>query len=345
MYTTSIFSLKRTVVVLLVTLMGGVILSSCNQDEGTQLPINTIKDNKHILNFKVNLGSNWGEKTAEKKSLSRGTPYDYIVDPFGIYGGYYNAADVNFQTMNYMWNTEGGESETGWQTAEAFTNPPMLKEMSFYAYYPYLHDEDTIRYIRFNNNDTLKVGPPFFDFVIPDSVPIQPDLMVATSQMKSDSLIKGDTIMLHFSHLLTAVRFTVDASVPKGILKEISIENVSKGGSFYYEDGTNDWRALNDTLVSYTLKKEYNVGGAKVSLDDEDAFLMMPQFLGQDAQVRIVYDNGQVFNLTSSLAEKHWEKGKIVTYNIKINSLSYMTLTATIEPWEVGDTFNWNSSY
>lgn len=72
---------------------------------------------------------------------------------------------------------------------------------------------------------------------------------------------------------------------------------------------------------------------------------MMPQFLDDEATVSLTFDNGEEINFTSSLAEKHWEAGKIVTYNIKINSLYSMSLTATIEPWEDGETFNWTTSY
>jgi hypothetical protein len=164
--------------------------------------------------------------------------------------------------------------------------------------------------------------------------------------MKSDSLISGNAIQLHFSHLLTAVRFTVDESVQKGFIREISIDSVSSGGSLYFEDETNDWRTVNDSLGSYKLTTDIRVGtGEKIVLADDYTFIMMPQFLGEKAQVTIKFDNGQLMTLTSSLAGKHWEKGKIVTYNIKINSLNNITLTSTIEPWEDGETFNWESSF
>ena len=73
--------------------------------------------------------------------------------------------------------------------------------------------------------------------------------MVANSKMKSDSLITGNAINLHFSHLLTAVRFTIDESVQKGFIREISIDSVSSGGSLYFEDDTNDW--IIESIVDY----------------------------------------------------------------------------------------------
>lgn len=342
MYISSFCSIIRAkVVVLLVTLMGSVILSSCSNDDGTLLPDNLLEANKRHISFIVNLKGKW-----ENNNVSRTAPSNSLVEQFGVYGGYYNASDELLQTMNYMWDTESGEYMDAWQTANAFSMPPLNKEMSFYAYYPYQFVDDTIQYIKFNGNDTLRVGMPFFDFKIPSNALNQVDLMVATSKMKSDSLITGNAINLHFSHLLTAVRFTIDESVQKGFIREISIDSVSSGGSLYFEDDTNDWRTVNDSLGSYKLTADIRVGsGEKVTLADDYTFMMMPQFLGGKAVVTIKYDNGQLLTLTSSLAGKHWEKGKIVKYNIKINSLNNVTLTSTVEPWEDGETFSWESSF
>ena len=330
------------VVVLVVSIMGNLLLSSCNQDGSMGVP-EKLEENKHPIPFNVNLKSNWDNS---KKTDSRGTPYNYMGTMFSVFGGYYSTGDVALQTMNYMWDVESGEYEDGWQTTVAFSDPPISKEMSFYAYCPYQPEDIEEKYIWVNNNDTLKVGPPFFRFTIPKEVANQVDLMIAETKMTSNQIISKTPIPLQFSHLLTAVRFTIDETVPKGFIREISIDSVSKGGTFYFEDGTNDWRSLNDTLQAYTLVRDISLDGkTKVNLSDEEVFMMMPQLLGDKAQVRIKYDNGQVFDLKTSLAGRLWEKGKIVTYNIKINSLNYLTLTSTIEPWGVGDTFNWNSSY
>ena len=72
---------------------------------------------------------------------------------------------------------------------------------------------------------------------------------------------------------------------------------------------------------------------------------MMPQSLGSNAYVGITFDNGRIYTFRKSLENVLWEPGKIVTYNIKITSLKDLTLTVTIKDWEVGDTFNWTSTF
>ena len=253
-----------------------------------------------------------------------------------------------------MYDTESGEYMDGWQTFTAFAMPPINKEMSFCSYYPYQSDEAPQPYITFNGGNRDYVGHPYFDFIIPDSVQLQPDLMVATSNMSSTDLATGSPIPLKFTHMLTAIKFVFDASIPRGYILKISINNVSKGGSFVYgrvKDGTvNDpdysWSSVSAETKNFTLNTRLRTGtGLPVSLADDQAFLMMPQHLDQDASVTIVYDNGSRFEFTTSLAEKVWEPGKIITYNVKINSLKTISLKATIEDWIVGDTYDWTSSY
>lgn len=343
MYITSIFSFIRAkLVVLLVTFLGGVILSSCTQDESSQMPI----EKEHTIKFKVNLKSNWENyNTRVKNNKSRGLAENDFSHAFGLFSGYYETENGSTQTMNYMYNEECGESMNSWQTVKNFFFPPVNMDMSFYAYYPYLDDDVLNPYIVFNGGNKLHQGIPYFDFVIPDDVSEQVDLMVATAEMKSDKIREEEPVNLHFCHLLTAVRFTIDKSVPVGYIRSISINHVADGGTYYY-NGTQNWYSVNSNYKNYTLTKDIKTGtGSNISLADEDVFIMMPQFLDDEATVSLTFDNGEEINFTSSLAEKHWEAGKIVTYNIKINSLYSMSLTATIEPWEDGETFNWTTSY
>lgn len=341
MYITSICSLKRTVVVLLVTLMGGVILSSCNQDEGTLLPINL--DTKRPVQFDVNLKSNWNNKEG-RSYLSRGVAADEFDASFGMFSGVYANDTVDKMTMNYMYNEECGEGADGWQTVSSYNMPSVGLEMSCYAYYPYQDPTETLQFLTFNENDTIHKGNPFFDFVIPANLADQVDLMVAKTPFTTDRLIAKEHIPLHFYHLLTAVRFTIDESVPEGYIRKISIEGVTSGGRYTF-DGSLDW-APNTVLATYELERNIRTGtGSKVELNDDEVFLMMPQFLNDKSVVKIVFDDEQALTLTSSLDGKEWQAGKIVTYNIKINSLHRLSLEATIEPWEDGDTFNWTSGY
>ena len=356
MYTSFFSFLKAKLVVLLVSLMGSVILSSCKSDDSTLVPEKI--ENKKPLKFKVNFLGSWQVENSAKSAFSRGIPTntlsDAIYDSFGVFASYYDAGEELSQTQNYMYDTESGEYMDGWQTFTAFAMPPINKEMSFCSYYPYQSDEAPQPYITFNGGNRDYVGHPYFDFIIPDSVQLQPDLMVATSNMSSTDLATGSPIPLKFTHMLTAIRFVFDESIPRGYIFRISINNVSKGGSFVYgriKDGTvNDpdysWSSVSAETKNFTLNTRLRTGtGLPVPLADDQAFLMMPQHLDQNASVTIVYDNGSRFEFTTSLAERTWEPGKIITYNVKINSLKTISLKATIEDWIVGDTYDWTSSY
>lgn len=356
MYTPLFSFLRAKIAVLLVSLMGSVILSSCKSDDSTLVPEKI--ENKKPLKFKVNFLGSWQVENSAKSTFSRGIPTntlsDAIYDSFGVFASYYDTGEEYTQTQNYMYDTESGEYMDGWQTFTAFAMPPINKEMSFCSYYPYQSDEAPQPYITFNGGNRDYVGHPYFDFIIPDSVQLQPDLMVATSNMSSTDLAGGSPIPLKFTHMLTAIRFVFDESIPRGYIFRISINNVSKGGSFVYgriKDGTvNDpdysWSSVSAETKNFTLNTRLRTGtGLPVSLADDQAFLMMPQHLDQDASVTIVYNNGSRFEFTTSLAEKVWEPGKIITYNVKINSLKTISLKATIEDWIVGDTYDWTSSY
>ena len=357
MYTPLFSFLRAKIAVLLVTLVGSVILSSCNHDDSALLSTKEETD-KRPLKFNVNFLGSWQVENSAKSAISRGTATntlsDAIYDSFGVFASYYDTGEEYTQTQNYMYDTESGEYMDGWQTFTPFAMPPINKEMSFCSYYPYQSDEAPQPYITFNGGNRDYVGHPYFDFIIPDSVQLQPDLMVATSNMSSTDLATGSPIPLKFTHMLTAIKFVFDASIPRGYILKISINNVSKGGSFVYgriKDGTvNDpdysWSSVSAETKNFTLNTRLRTGtGLPVPLADDQTFLMMPQHLDQDASVTIVYDNGSRFEFTTSLAERTWEPGKIITYNVKINSLKTISLKATIEDWIVGDTYNWTSSY
>lgn len=342
MYISS-FSTKivAKVVVSLVTIFGSFVLSSCNKDDGMGTP-DANKTPESVMKpiaFKVNLKSYWNNKAE-----SRGVPYNTLDESFGVFASYHEDYERDTIRMNYMYDTESGEVMDAWQTYTPFSMPPPMKGMRFFAYYPYQDEDAEIKYIRINDGNKNHQGAPFFDFSIPDSVLAQPDLMVADCEMTSDRLIAGDTIKFTFHHLLTAVRFTVDSSVPKGRIRNVTIGNVVSGGTYYYGD-TPVFMAY-DTLKTYSMDTDIRISATSVGTFSEDqAFLMMPQSLGSNAYISITFDNGRIYTFKKTMADVLWEPGKIVTYNIKITSLKDLTLTATIKDWEVGDTFNWTSSF
>ena len=187
-------------------------------------------------------------------------------------------------------------------------------------------------------------GSPTIDYTIPANVADQQDFMVGWTDEDAFGAA-FDVVHMKMYHMMTAVRFTIDESVPAGYIRKITISDVADGGHFVYDDELT-WNSVNSTLASYSLERDIRTGvGSKVELNDDEVFMMMPQFLNDKSKVTITYDNGQVFTLSSSLDGKEWERGKLVTYNIKISSLFKLSLETTIEPWVDGDTFNWTSGY
>lgn len=332
--------LVAKVVVLIVTILGSFVLSSCNTDDGMGKPdANSSESVMRPIVFKVNLKS-----YKNNKAESRGVPYNTLDESFGVFASYHQDFERDTIRMNYMYDTESGEVMDSWQTYTPFMMPPPLMGMRFFAYYPYQAEESEVEYISINDGNKNKKGAPFFDFTIPDSVQAQPDLMVADCEMTSDKLIAGDTIKFTFHHLLTAVRFTVDSSVPRGRIRNVTIGNVISGGTYYF--GDNPYFLPHETLKTYSMDTDIRITATSVGQFTEDqAFLMMPQSLGSNAYVGITFDNGRIYTFRKSLENVLWEPGKIVTYNIKITSLKDLTLTVTIKDWEVGDTFNWTSTF
>ena len=252
--------------------------------------------------------------------------------------------DAGTSLPNFFYNEEiVYQGSNKWQTTSSYLKPATGTKRRFFAYYPYVSPtEDVLHNLTISAADAA--GSPTIDYTIPAKLEDQQDLMVGWTDEDAFGAA-FDVVHMKMYHMMTAVRFTIDESVPAGYIRKITISDVADGGHFVYDDELT-WNSVNSTWASYSLERDIRTGvGSKVELNADEVFMMMPQYLNDKSAVTITYDNGQVFTLSSSLDGKEWERGKLVTYNIKISSLFKLSLETTIEPWVDGDTFNWTSGY
>ena len=316
-------------------LAGGIItLSSCSKEEKE----NNIHSVAQPMSFEFsNVDSRVGgasRATAESGEL---------ISSIGMscYTGFW---DAGTSLPNFFYNEEiAYQGSNRWQTTSSYLKPATGTRRRFFAYYPFVSPtEDVLHNLTISAADAA--GSPTIDYTIPTNVADQQDFMVGWTDEDAFGAA-FDVVHMKMYHMMTAVRFTIDESVPAGYIRKITISDVADGGHFVYDDELK-WNSVNSTLASYSLERDIRTGvGSKVELNADEVFMMMPQYLNDKSAVTIIYDNGQVFTLSSSLDGKEWERGKLVTYNIKISSLFKLSLETTIEPWVDGDTFNWTSGY
>jgi hypothetical protein len=279
-----------------------------------------------------------------KNNSSRATAESgELISSIGMscYTGFW---DNNTSLPDFFYNEEiVYQGSNRWQTTSSYLKPATGTRRRFFAYYPFVSPtEDVLHNLTISAADAA--GSPTIDYTIPAKLEDQQDFMVGWTDEDAFGAA-FDVIHMKMYHMMTAVRFTIDESVPAGYIRKISIDNVADGGHFVYDDEVK-WNSVNSTWASYSLERDIRTGvGSKVELNADEVFMMMPQYLNDKSAVTITYDNGQVFTLSSSLDGKEWERGKLVTYNIKISSLFKLSLETTIEPWVDGDTFNWTSGY
>ena len=320
---------------LTLALAGGILtLSSCSNEEK--------EDNIHSVAQPMSF--EFSNVDSRVGSASRATAESgELISSIGMscYTGFW---DAGTSLPNFFYNEEiAYQGSNKWQTTSSYLKPATGTKRRFFAYYPFVSPtEDVLHNLTISAEDAA--GSPTIDYTIPANVADQQDFMVGWTNEDAFGAA-FDVIHMKMYHMMTAVRFTIDESVPAGYIRKISIDNVADGGHFVYDDEVK-WNSVNSTWASYSLERDIRTGvGSKVELNADEVFMMMPQYLNDKSAVTITYDNGQVFTLSSSLDGKEWERGKLVTYNIKISSLFKLSLETTIEPWVDGDTFNWTSGY
>lgn len=244
------------------------------------------------------------------------------VGSFGVSAVYSKGGD----NSSLFHNEEATQNGNYWFTSSKKTWP-LDGSVSFYAYAPYnetslsLQGSDdfvknkTIRYTA--NTDFSK----------------QPDLIVAKSENNAfTSSTVNKAVGLSFSHALTAITFSISADMIPGTVKSIKVSGVYGQGD--YDLSKASWPSTslaNPSTYVITLNASVKAGESKALTDKTSALMMIPQKLGADAKVSMVfYDGAKDKTVSFSLNGTSWTAGKHITYVLsssKITTLNMGSLT------------------
>ena len=180
-----------------------------------------------------------------------------------------------------------------------------------------------------------------------DDIKSQPDFIVAKNENNNYSgTDAASAVDLHFSHALTAVTFAVGKDMVPGKISKITVRGVKGEGD--YNIATNTWNTDNVTAdAEYTIDNlgpngNGTITGEKdVALTNNDqTLLMIPQALGSDAEVEIVFDNDNgAKTLTASLNGTSWEAGHSIIYKLSASEVTTLSLGNIEFPT------NWSRNY
>lgn len=249
------------------------------------------------------------------------------VGSFGVSAVYSKDNSFLFQ------NEEATQKGNYWFTSSNATWP-LDGSVSFYAYAPYndaslsLQGSDdfvknkTIRYTA--NTDFSK----------------QPDLIVAKNENNAfTSSTANKAVSLSFSHALTAITFSISADMIPGKVKSIKVGGVYGQGDYDLSKGK--WISWVNPSSTYDIKQlnvSVKAGESKPLTGKTSALMMIPQKLGPDANVSMVFYDGKKDKTVSfSLNGTSWDAGKHITYVLSSSKITTLNMGSLDYP------AGWNS--
>ena len=171
---------------------------------------------------------------------------------------------------------------------------------------------------------------PTITYTSPDDIYRQTDIVTAVAEVATDF---NKNIPLTFDHILTGIKFKAgfDCTV-----KSITISNVASTGKYTIGEG---WEANTESKDNYevTFKKkvdgnlktvEKTVAAGDMITDETDGtvLFMIPQTFPESSTAAITLEyteDGKNYNkITTSLAGKIWEEGRMITYTLHKKDVS-----------------------
>ena len=248
-----------------------------------------------------------------------------VVDNFGVSANYIQSAGSAEQS--FFQNQEAKKEGSNWFVADNKTWPAAGK-VSFYAYAPY----NNAGSLQWKGNDEVTKNKTIH-YTVPTKVEDQPDFIVAKSEGNSFSSSSANSpVDLQFSHALTAITFSVSDDMIPGTVKSIKVSGVYGQGDYDLSTGKWIFGANNpSSTYAITLNAPVKAGESKALTDKTSALMMIPQILGADAKVSMVFNDGAKDKTVSfSLNGTSWTAGKHITYVLsssKITTLNMGSLT------------------
>ena len=247
------------------------------------------------------------------------------VGSFGV-SAVYSKDGVNSSLFQ---NEEATQNGNYWFTSGNATWP-LDGSVSFYAYAP---NKDTSLSLQgsddFVKNKTIR-------YTANTDFSKQPDLIVAKSESNAfTSSTANKAVSLSFRHALTAITFSISADMIPGTVKSIKVGGVYGQGDYDLSKGK--WISWVNPSSTYDIKQlnvSVKAGESKPLTGKTSALMMIPQKLGPDANVSMVFYDGKKDKTVSfSLDGTSWDAGKHITYvlssskitTLKMGSLTYPT--------------------
>ena len=229
-----------------------------------------------------------------ERIVTRGKPVTSLEGSAGVIGYVYDEWSTSVKPWSGLYNTEyvfngdeltAKENDVRWNTLK-------LSKARFYVYAPY-----SINGGRLSNNE--QGGNPTITYTVDATPANQQDLIVASWEGPTSY---KQSIPLSFEHALTAVKFKVGFECTVTKLEVIGIYNK---GTYTFGKG---WELGTSTTQKYEIS----------SLTDEaNTLMMIPQVLDSEAKVVLHYKkDDEEKTITSTLADKVWQAGKMITYTI-----------------------------
>lgn len=258
---------------------------------------------------------------------TRGTMnFDPVVNNFGVSANYIPKEGGVERSL--FPNEEAKQNGSYWFTSSNATWP-LDGSVSFYAYAP---NKDTSLSLQvsddFVKNKTIHYTANTVD------LSKQPDLIVAKSENNAfTSKTANKAVGLSFSHALTAITFSISADMIPGTVKSITVSGVYGQGD--YDFSTEKWKyGATSTYVITPKDPSVKAGESKALTDKNSALMMIPQDLGPNAKVSMVfYDGAKDKTVSFSLNGTSWKAGNHITYvlssskitTLKMGKLTYPT--------------------
>lgn len=252
------------------------------------------------------------------------------VGSFGVSAVYSKGGD----NSSLFHNEEATQNGNYWFTSSKKTWP-LDGSVSFYAYAPYNETSLSLQGSDdFVKNKTIRYTANTTDFSK------QPDLIVAKSESNAfTSSTANKAVSLSFSHALTAITFSISADMIPGMVKSITVSGVYGQGDYDLSKGK--WISWANPSSTYDIKQlnvSVKAGESKPLTGKTSALMMIPQKLGPDANVSMVFYDGKKDKTVSfSLNGTSWDAGKHITYVLSSSKITTLNMGSLDYP------AGWNS--
>ena len=257
------------------------------------------------------------EKTASMATIAtRATMQKTMYDNFNVVAQLKDT-DGSLGSQLYM-NETATKSGDVWRPSAIYYWPDN-RQLRFMAWAP----TEAAVFEETPTSPGVDANKTTIKYTVPTNASKQRDIMAAATDNISNPATGAtcSPVGLQFKHLCTAVIIKTGSDITDGSIKSVKITNVRKTGT--YDMTTSAWTLAGET-ADYSISPDFATAGrpdgTKIHNDDA-AFMMLPQTLGAESKLEVVFhDNisGNDRTLTASLNGAVWPMGKTITYRLSI---------------------------